>query len=279
MLDDPQLQPCILPKPELPELENEVGPERLDVGLHQRVEQRLGAEGLEPVCDVLYVDEAVLVLRQHLHEPVHLLRAEALRQRLDALAAEAALEANEHLLLALRSASLRSARAHDGLNRGGLVHDRGTPGVCVGPARHVHGRVPLPRCRGVLDAVVEAAAGVLLAALLEGLLQVLHCADDLVVEAMLNCLHRDLDAREPTYPVRHAPLPERLDDFGSHLYEGLALDETLVVLLGGCQEQVYVPFLKTKAWERRTKQAGHLVVGQFPSSVLVSSVENVGQQL
>mmetsp|Transcript_102023 Transcript_102023/g.304413 ORF Transcript_102023/g.304413 Transcript_102023/m.304413 type:complete len:418 (+) Transcript_102023:1109-2362(+) len=267
MLDLPNLQPSLLSEAELPELEDEVSPERLDVRLDQGVEQRLGAEGLEPVRDVLDVDEAVLVLRQHLHEAVHLLRAEALGQRLQALAAEAALQAHEDLLLA----PAVCGRAREGVHG---VLDGGAPGVRTG-----HRRPALPRRARELRAEVQAAAGVLLAALLEGLLQVLHGAGDLVVEAVLDRLHRDLHARKPTGLVCHAPLPERLYDVRSDLYEGLALDEAFVVLLGGRQEQVYVPFLEPEARKGGAEKPGHLMVGQLPEAVLISGIEDVGKQL
>mmetsp|Transcript_123396 Transcript_123396/g.343702 ORF Transcript_123396/g.343702 Transcript_123396/m.343702 type:complete len:258 (+) Transcript_123396:986-1759(+) len=241
LLDKPQLQLCILREPHLPELEDKVGPERLDVGLHQSVEQRLGAEGLQPLRDVVRVHEAVLVLRQHLHKPVHLLWAQALGQGLDALAAVAPLQADKDLLLALRGARRWTGRGVGGLGRRRC--QRGAPRVGVRTRGRVHGCVAPPLRRGLLRVVVEAAAGVLLTGLLEGLCEGVHGRLYFIAEAVLDGIRGYLHAGKPAGAVCHAPLPEGLDDLRRHLHERAALDEPVIVLLRGRQQQVYVPLL------------------------------------
>merc|ERR1740133_513764 len=77
--------------------------------------------------------------------------------------------------------------------------------------------------------------------LFEYFCQHVSCRSGLFGEAMLHSFLRHLHSRQAPPSIGNATLTKGLDDFWSRLNEGLALYETIVVLLCSCHQQMDIP--------------------------------------
>jgi hypothetical protein len=104
------------------------------------------------------------------------------------------------------------------------------------------------------------------------------CLICFLAKAMLHGLYTYFDARQAACCVSQSSTPQLLDNLRGRLYEWLALDEAILVLLRRHKQQLDVPWLQTEASQERAEQKRDFIMWQLSCIVLVGSVENVLEQ-